>query len=122
KQSGGEGSLGFSQALFLAGARSLILSLWQVDDTATALLMTRFYENLLGKRAGLTQPLPKAAALQEAHSWLRQLTARDIAAELAHLPQLRGGEREKPLAVSRSEHPYAHPYYWSAFILIGDPN
>ena len=48
KFSGGEGYLGFSQALFLAGGRSLLLSLWQVDDAATALLMTRFYENLLG--------------------------------------------------------------------------
>src|SRR5262249_2515036 len=41
---GGEGYIGFSQALFLAGARSLVLSLWEVDDAATALLMTRFYE------------------------------------------------------------------------------
>src|SRR5262249_13333517 len=42
KYGGGEGYLGFAQALFLAGARSLLLSLWKVDDTATALLMTRF--------------------------------------------------------------------------------
>ena len=48
KFSGGDGYLGFSQALFLAGARGLVVSLWQVDDAATALLMTRFYENLLG--------------------------------------------------------------------------
>jgi CHAT domain-containing protein len=39
---GGEGYIGFAQALFLAGARSVVLSLWKVDDTATALLMTRF--------------------------------------------------------------------------------
>src|SRR5262249_40582487 len=44
-----EGYLGFSQALFLAGARSLLLSLWKVDDRATSLLMTRFYQNLLRK-------------------------------------------------------------------------
>ena len=36
---GGEGYLGFSQALFKAGARSLVVSLWKVDDTATSLLM-----------------------------------------------------------------------------------
>ena len=38
---------------FSAGARSLVLSLWKVDDRATALLMARFYQNLLGKRPGL---------------------------------------------------------------------
>ena len=65
---GGEGYLGFAQALFLAGGRSLVLSLWKVDDTATALLMRRFYEGLLGRRAGLDRPLPKAEALREAKS------------------------------------------------------
>src|SRR5262249_1871095 len=29
---GGEGYVGFTQALFAAGARSVVLSLWQVDD------------------------------------------------------------------------------------------
>ncbi len=53
RQGGGEGFVGFSQAFFLAGARSLVLSLWEVDDRATSLLMTRFYQNWLGKREGL---------------------------------------------------------------------
>src|SRR5262249_23529335 len=70
---GGEGYLGFAQALFTAGARSIVLSLWEVDDPSTALLMSRFYANLLGKRASLTKPLPKAEALREAKAWLRQL-------------------------------------------------
>src|SRR5205085_669136 len=72
---GGDGHVGFAQALFLAGARSLVLSLWKVDDTATALLMTRFYENLLGARADRKRALPKAEALREAKAWLRGLTA-----------------------------------------------
>ncbi|HLM88540.1 MAG TPA: tetratricopeptide repeat protein, partial [Streptosporangiaceae bacterium] len=76
---GGEGYLGFSQALFLAGARSLVLSLWKVDDQATQLLMTRFYQNLLGRRAGLDGPLPKAEALREAKEWLRGLTVVEAA-------------------------------------------
>ena len=33
---------------------------FKVDDTATALLMNRFYQNLLGKREGLNKAMPKA--------------------------------------------------------------
>jgi CHAT domain-containing protein len=120
KYEGGEGYLGFAQALFVAGSRSLVLSQWQVDDNATALLMTRFYENLLGKRKGLAKPLPKAEALREAKAWLRSLTVKEVEHHLAALP--RGAEREKPAApVPATVHPYGHPYYWAAFILIGDP-
>jgi CHAT domain-containing protein len=122
KYSGGEGYLGFSQAFFLAGARSLLLSLWPVDDTATALLMTRFYENLLGKRDGL-KALSKVEALREAQAWLRRLTAEQVDQQVARLPKAeRGDVRTRPQAIPPEAHPYARPYYWSAFILIGDPD
>ena len=52
RKSSGDGLLGFTYALQTAGARSVVLSRWKVDDTATALLMLRFYENLLGTRKG----------------------------------------------------------------------
>jgi tetratricopeptide (TPR) repeat protein len=118
---GGEGLLGFAQVLLGRGARSLLLSLWKVDDTATALLMTRFYQNLLGQREGLERPLGKAAALAEAKRWLRGLTA----SEAGRLKgELEAGRRGPPEAVSgpvAAAHPYEHPTYWAAFILIGDP-
>jgi tetratricopeptide (TPR) repeat protein len=115
---GGEGYVGFSQALFLAGARSLVLSLWKVDDDATALLMTRFYQNLLGRRPGLQQPLPKAAALAEAKDWLRGLTK----SEAARLrPRGEVEPVEEILPDPAGGRPYEHPYYWAAFVLIGDP-
>jgi CHAT domain-containing protein len=125
KQAGGEGYLGFTQALFLAGARSLVLSLWKVDDTATELLMVRFYENLLGKREGLSKPLPKAEALREAKKWLRELPRAERDRLAAALQQ--GKERgplvqiDKPVAAEGEGPPYAHPYYWAAFVLYGDP-
>jgi CHAT domain-containing protein len=120
---GGEGVLGFSQAFLLAGARSVVLSLWKVDDTATALLMVRYYQNLLGKREGLAKPLPKAEALREAKAWLRTLTAVATDKAVAALPAAeRGSERAKGPAAAAGARPYAHPYYWSAFILIGDPD
>lgn len=65
----GEGYLGFTQAFLAAGARSVLVSLWQVDDRATALLMERFYANRAEGGLG------KAAALREAQGWLRQFEA-----------------------------------------------
>ncbi len=97
----GEGPIGLAHAFLQSGARSLLVSLWKVDDAATSRLMRRFYEDWLGKyeaqRLGLVgEPMTKAAALREAKLWLRGYTDES------------GGR------------PYEHPYYWSAFILIGD--
>ena len=127
---GGEGFLGFAQALLLAGSRSVCLSLWEVDDTATALLMARFYQNLLGRRDGLDSPLPKAKALAEAKGWLRTLTlsqAAGLAANLSHGIARGAGHKttvvglNPPSGAESNAHPYDHPYYWAAFVLIGDP-
>lgn len=43
----GEGLVGLTQAFFYAGARTLLVSLWQVDDQVTADLMRLFYADLL---------------------------------------------------------------------------
>jgi tetratricopeptide (TPR) repeat protein len=126
---GGEGLLGFSQVLLGRGARSLLLSLWKVDDTATALLMARFYQDLLGQRDGLKGPLPKAEALREAKAWLRALPRAEAEALAGRLARggVRAGEEPKgpatPAPVLPSgDAPFAHPRYWAAFILIGDPD
>jgi CHAT domain-containing protein len=122
KLSGGEGHLGFAQALFVAGAQSLVLSLWKVHDTATALLMTRFYQNLLGTRPGLDAPMPKAQALHEAKHWLKNLSAEEVGRLTEQLPNpTRAAEQGADLPTPGVVHPYEHPFYWAAFILIGDP-
>jgi len=128
-KAGGDGLLGFAQAFLVAGSRSVCLSLWKVDDTATALLMDRFYRNLLGRRAGLAGPMGKASALAEAQTWLRDLSADQVLAETATLTNgvVRGPGQpalrlEPPAAGGGGVRPFAHPRYWAAFILIGDPN
>jgi len=132
RDAGGEGFVGFTQALLMSGARSVCLSLWRVNDRATSLLMSRFYQNLLGKRPTLSKPMPKSEALQEAKQWLRSLTVGQIDGELAALS--RGDVR--PLAKdngdpfgnspssprSGGKRPYDHPYFWAAFVLVGDPD
>jgi hypothetical protein len=121
QKQGGEGYVGFAQALLLAGARTLVLSEWKVDDTATALLMQRFYQNLLGKRDGLEQPLGKAAALTEAKRWLRSLSSEDVQRLVQELPAAARGNVSVMKGPLTSARPYEHPYFWAGFILIGDP-
>jgi hypothetical protein len=124
----GEGFVGFAQVLILAGSRSVCLSLWRVDDTATALLMQRFYQNLLGKRDGLTAPLLRAEALAEAKVWLRRLPRKEALERAAQMSEgvPRGKHVKLPslqvkpsASAGKDDCPYAHPHYWAAFVLIG---
>ncbi len=80
KVEGGEGVYGLQRAFQVAGARQLLMSLWEVDDRATQQFMTFFYENLL-KTQNSTE------ALRAARTQTRLL--------------------------------YPNPYYWGAFILLG---
>lgn len=64
-RAGGDDLIGLSRAFIFAGTRSIVASLWEVDDASTATLMLHFYRALA---AGKT----KAQALQEAQNQLRQ--------------------------------------------------
>jgi tetratricopeptide (TPR) repeat protein len=88
----GEGVLGLRRAFQLAGARTVVASLWKVPDAETERLMSTFLSRWL-KGAG------KAEALRQAQlEMIRAL-------------------RASPLAVRRQ----APPLYWAAFVCHGDP-
>jgi hypothetical protein len=116
----GEGYLGFAQALLCSGSKRVVLSMWPVEAHATCLLMVRFYENLLGKRPGLEQPMSTGESLDEAKQWLRGLNREEAERLLkqqgfaANLPFLSRGNAE--------EKPFAAPQFWAPFILIGEPD
>lgn len=60
KEIKGEGLVGLTRGFMYAGAARVVVSLWSVNDKATADLMTRFYEKML------TQQQRPAAALRAA--------------------------------------------------------
>lgn len=47
KEIRGEGLVGLTRGFMYAGAERVVASLWQVDDLATARLMTYFYRGML---------------------------------------------------------------------------
>lgn len=55
----GEGVVGLSRAFLYAGARSVVVSLWNVSDISTSELMKSFYQHLISK-------MGNSAALREA--------------------------------------------------------
>ena len=63
----GEGVYGLQRALTVAGSRSTLLSLWKVDDEATAAFMTEFYRRLLAGE-GRADALRNTQAAFRTHS------------------------------------------------------
>jgi len=82
----GEGIIGLTRALLYAGAKNIIVSLWQVADDSTSDLMVNFYKNSL--------------AVKGHRSFSESLRN-------AKLNMISNGK-------------YAHPLFWSPFILIGN--
>jgi CHAT domain-containing protein len=60
----GQGVYGLRRALVVAGAETLVVSLWRVDDETTRAMMERYYRQLLAGRG-------RAEALEEAMRSLR---------------------------------------------------
>ncbi len=59
-----EGAVGIARAFLGAGARSVVVSLWALEDNATEQLMSRFYEHLVGGDSA-------SESLHEAMNWMR---------------------------------------------------
>lgn len=88
-----------------AGAAAVIGSLWSVDDLATMVLMTRFYQLWRG------DGLPLDDALQGAQRWVRDLSRPVRDAAFPNDDFTASGDK--------GEYPYRHPYWWAAFALTG---
>ena len=106
---GGEGLLGLQRAFQEAGTQSVVATLWKVHDTATRVLMERFYVNLWQKKMG------KLEALREAQLWM-----------LSEGQQWRPTMMEDRGLVPLDEPQFSdkpgrlRPFFWAAFVLSGD--
>ena len=88
----GEGMIGLTWALFVAGVPTTVVSQWKVADQSTAELMVAFHRNLQARTAKGVPLYGKAEALRRAGlSLLRQPN-------------------------------YRHPFHWAGFVLVGDGN
>jgi CHAT domain-containing protein/predicted negative regulator of RcsB-dependent stress response len=83
---GGEGEQGLARAFVAAGARSVLASLWSVEDAATASLMESFY-------AGLASGLPPALALRRAKLEMREGSATHAVRDWAAFVLIGHGDR-----------------------------
>ncbi len=81
----GEGMIGLSWALFVAGTSTTVVSQWKVDSVSTSNLMLEFHRNLKAKST-------KSEAMRKAVLKLMQ------------------------------DKQYNHPFYWAAFVVVGDGN
>ena len=93
--------------------------------------MQRFYANLLGRRAGLRAPMPKAEALREAKTWLRGLRRSEVPALIAEqsggIERGKGAKARQPAEIAATvpaggldDRPFEPPRFWAAFVLAGD--
>ncbi|MGB0387268.1 MAG: CHAT domain-containing protein [Ardenticatenaceae bacterium] len=88
---GGDELLGLMRGFLAAGAASLLLTHWPVEDQSTSILMELFYQQL-------AQGVPKATALR--HAQLQFIR-----------PEQASHKKIRPA--------YKHPYFWAPFFLVG---
>lgn len=84
-----DGVFGLQRGFKIAGVKSLLMSLWPVDDDATQLLMTEFYKNLLKGKS-------KHESLRLAQIHVKNFTG----------------------LIKETYRDFSNPQYWAAFILL----
>jgi len=103
--------LGFAGFAVQAGVKSALASLWYVSDEATFGLMTEFYRQLQ------TSPI-KAEALRKAQL---AMINREVRLENGKMHNSNGDIPLPASLASLGDKNLSHPYFWSAFTMIGSP-
>ena len=85
----GDEFVGLTRAFLLAGSRSVLATLWEVDDRSTVELMEGFYKGLVQSGETTKAANGQAKALARVQRQLKNSTQ------------------------------YTHPFYWAPFVLVG---
>jgi CHAT domain-containing protein/Tfp pilus assembly protein PilF len=88
----GEGVIGMSWALFVAGCPRTVVSQWKVEASSTTALMVEFHKRFKTKYEGTRPAVSTAEAMRQA------------ALKVKQNPE------------------YTHPFYWGGFVVVGDAN
>jgi CHAT domain-containing protein len=88
----GEGMIGMSWALFVAGCPRTVVSQWKVEASSTTALMVEFHKRFKTRYGGRQSAVSTAEAMRQA-----------------------------ALKVMRNPK-YMHPFYWGGFVVVGDGN
>jgi CHAT domain-containing protein len=109
----GEGVFGLQRAFHIAGARTVIASMWNVDDVATQALMVAFYRNLWKKKLGKLEALRQAqlSMIRNFNPTTGRMRSPDLAGKTKKFST---SKNKKPTSRSLS------PKYWAVFTLSGD--
>lgn len=118
--------VGIVSELMKAGVNHVLTTQWIVDNNAKALVMTEFYRKL-------KQGKPAPTALNEATTWLKELTAGELKKwyeDLLKKSPLGGTKIQAPCSeqlqklstIPTNQKLYNHPYYWAAFKIHGNPD
>lgn len=106
-----EAELGFAGLALQAGVKSALASLWFVNDEGTLTLMSEFYRDLR------TAPI-KAEALRQAQI---AMIKGQVRLEKGQLHTPRDNIKLPPELARAGNKSLSHPYYWSAFTVVGSP-
>jgi CHAT domain-containing protein len=107
-----DAELGFSGLATVAGVRSVMGSLWTVSDIGTLALMSEFYIQLQ------TAPT-RSEALRRAQLALRNGTVRIENGRL--ITSQKSVTLPAKIVPKTGTIMFTHPFYWSAFTLVGNP-
>jgi tetratricopeptide (TPR) repeat protein len=114
----GEGVFGLRRAFFVAGAKTLIMSLWSVPEKASILLMNRLFNNL-------KKGLGRGEALQDAQTYIRTITIRELLQSSLGVDVLKelfpnNSLSPEVIASQGDFKPLKHPYFWGAWVCQGE--
>jgi CHAT domain-containing protein len=130
KKMAGEGILGLPRIFLGSGAKTVLMTLWKVDDHFSSIIMPLFYDNYLNKR------LNKAEALAEAKRAIFD-TCMKKSSDINIVNNTSKNERTKDsFMLIKNERrknirewavksnstgiDYRHPFFWASFMLFGE--